>query len=79
LERSRYSIDARQTDARRISHGESFQAFQPFDSPAADSSAQQNHSRRDLTLTSASFFADTGICAAVVAMFLAPLIAIALY
>lgn len=73
MERSRYSIDAPQADARRISHGGSFQTFQPV------GHAQQNHSKNDLTLASASFFADTGICAAVVAMFLAPLIAIALY
>jgi hypothetical protein len=79
LERSRYSIDARQTDARRISHRESFQAFQPAGSPTGNSSAQPNRSKNNSALTSASFFADTGICAAVVAMFLAPLIAIALY
>ncbi len=47
--------------------------------PAANSSAQQRHHKDDFAFTSASFFADTSICAAVVAMFLAPLIAIALY
>ncbi len=79
MERSRYSINARQTDVRRISHGGFFQTFQSIGSPAANCSTQQNHSQSDFALTSAAFFADTGICAAVVAMFLAPLIAIALY
>jgi len=79
LERSRDSIDAGQPDAHRISHGEFFQAFQSMAKPAASSSAQQRHHKDDFAFTSASFFADTSICAAVVAMFLAPLIAIALY
>jgi len=77
LERSRYPIDA--PNARRIPHSESFQALPPACSPTAKSSTQQKHCKDDFALTSASFFADTSICAAVVAMFLAPLIAIALY
>lgn len=39
----------------------------------------RKHADSECILTPVSFLADTGICAAVVALFLAPLIAIALY